>query len=124
VGTTVQVTDFNKPDIKFNMVRSGGTNLAAVEAATAEDYTKYTECFGGGTNWEKRSVHVSIGGVNYAESLFGNPSSADTIEDNTMAGHTTLYFYGCTTDVSGFIDKEDLKMVLRAADKPLEFQQN
>lgn len=117
VGVTVKVTDVNKPDITFNMMRTGGANLATVETPTTEDYNKYLECFGGATNWEKRSVVVTIGDANYAASLFGNPSGADTIADNTMAGHTTLYFYGCTSDVFGLVDKEDLKMVKRAANE-------
>jgi peptidoglycan hydrolase-like protein with peptidoglycan-binding domain len=121
VGTTATVTDVNKPEITFSVTRAGGTNLAQIEATTSQDYTNYLKCFGGEVNWEKRSVIVAIGGVNYAASLFGNPSGADTISGNTMEGHTTLYFYGSTSDVSGFEDKEDLKMVLRAANKPIKF---
>ncbi len=121
VGTTVTVTDVNKPSITFKVTRTGGTNLAQVETETSQDYSKFLECFGGEVNWEKRSVLVEIGGTTYAASLFGNPGGADTIPGNTMNGHTTLYFFGSTTDVSGFEDKEDLKMVLRAANKPIKY---
>jgi hypothetical protein len=62
-------------------------------------------------------VLVTIGSTVYAASLFGNPNGADTMASNGMPGHTTLYFNGSTTDVSGFADKEDQKMVLRAAGK-------
>jgi peptidoglycan hydrolase-like protein with peptidoglycan-binding domain len=120
--STAKVTDFNKPDISFNVTRTGGTNLALVEASTSADYAKFLECFGGDTSWEKRSVLVTIGGKTYAASLFGNPSGedTDTINGNEMKGYTTLYFFGSTTDVLGFIDKEDLKMVMRAAGKSVD----
>jgi len=115
VGMTVKVTDFNDNSISFNMTRTGGTNLAEVEVAMAADYTAFKNCFGGQPNWEKRAVLVTINGTNYAASLFGNPNGADTLPDNGMNGHTTLYFSGSTSDVSGFVDKEDNDMALTAA---------
>lgn len=118
--STATITDFNKPDISFNVTRTGGTNLATIEASTTEDYNDFLKCFGGDTSWEKRSVLVKIGDKTYAASLFGNTGGEDTISSNEMDGHTTLYFFGSTTDVSGFIDKEDLRMVLRAAGKSLD----
>ncbi len=119
--TTAKVTDFNKPDISFNVTRTGGTNLATVEVSTAADYTKFLDCFGGNTSWEKRSVLVTIGGKTYAASLFGNPGGEEKIlSSNTMEGHTTLYFFGSTSDVSGYVDKEDLWMVMRAAGKSVQ----
>ncbi len=121
VGMTVKVTDVNKPEITFNVTRSGGTNLAWVEAATTKDYNSFLECFGGEVNWEKRSVLVTIGGTEYAASMFGNPSGDDTISGNGMEGHTTLYFYGSKSEVLGFEDKEDLAFVLRAAGKPEKY---
>lgn len=120
-GTSVKVTDVNKPELTFNVTRAGGTNLATVETTSAEDYAKFLDSFGGEVNWEKRSVIVNIGGVGYAACLFGNPSGTDTISGNTMAGHTTLYFYGSRSDVSGFEDKEALRMVMRAAGKPIKY---
>lgn len=115
-STPVKVTDCITGDT-LNVVRTGGTNLAEVETATADDYTAFKNFFGGKPNWEKRAVVVTINGTDYAASLFGNPSGADTIANNGMTGHTTLYFYGSTTDVSGFADKEDLKEVMIAAGK-------
>lgn len=117
VGTTVKITDFNKPDITFNVTRTGGTNLATVKAATSEDFSKFLSSFGGDTSWEKRSVLVTIGSTTYAASLFGNMTGGTS--SNGSDGQTTLYFFGSTTDVSGFIDKEDLRMVMRAAGKPM-----
>lgn len=121
VGMSVKITDVNKPSITFNLKRTGGTNLATVEVPAGEDYDKYIESFGGDPNWEKRSVLVNVGGVDYAAALFGNPGGADTISGNTMAGHTVLYFYGSTTDVLGFEDKEALRMVMRAAGEPVKY---
>jgi peptidoglycan hydrolase-like protein with peptidoglycan-binding domain len=118
--STAKVTDFNNPTISFNVTRTGGTNLATVEVSTAADYAKFLECFGGSPSWEKRSVLVTIGSKNYAASLFGNPSGEDKLSSNEMQGHTTLYFFGSATDVSGFIDKEDLWMVMRAAGKSVQ----
>ena len=105
----------------FNMVRTGGTNLAEVETATSTDYAVFKECFGGKPSWEKRAVVVTINGAKYAASLFGNPGGSDSVAENGMDGHTTLYFYGSTTDVSGFADKEDLKQVLLAAGKKAQY---
>ncbi len=118
--STAKVTDFNNPTISFNVTRTGGTNLATVEVSTAADYAKFLDCFGGSPSWEKRSVLVNIGSKTYAASLFGNPSGEDKLFSNQMSGHTTLYFFGSATDVSGFIDKEDLWMVMRAAGKPAQ----
>jgi peptidoglycan hydrolase-like protein with peptidoglycan-binding domain len=119
--TSYKVTDSITGD-SFNVVRTGGTNLAEVETATADDYTMFKKCFGGKTTWEKRGVVVTINGTNYAASLFGNPNGTDKLADNGMTGHTTLYFNGSTSDVLGFVDKEDWKEVLFAAGKPTNIQ--
>jgi len=122
VGTTVTITDYNTGDT-FQMTRTGGTNHAEVESPSAEEYTKYIDTFGGVPNWEKRSVLVTIGSTTYAASLFGNAQGEDTISENTMAGHTCLYFYGSFSHVYGFSDKEHDRMVLRAAGEPLQYKE-
>ncbi len=121
VGETVTITDYNTGDT-FQMTRTGGTNHAEVEPPNADEYDKYIDTFGGVPNWEKRSVLVTIGGTSYAASLFGNAQGEDTISDNTMAGHTCLYFYGSFSHVYGFSDKEHERMVLRAAGEPLKYK--
>ncbi|MBT3320015.1 MAG: peptidoglycan-binding protein [Clostridia bacterium] len=120
IGDTVTITDYNS-GVTFQMTRTGGVNHAEVESPDADEYNTYIDSFGGIPNWEKRSVLVTIGGTTYAASLFGNAQGEDTISKNTMAGHTCLYFSGSFSHVFGFIDKEHLKMVLRAAGEPLQF---
>jgi hypothetical protein len=120
IGETVTITDYNSGET-FQMTRTGGVNHAEVESLNAEEYDTYIDSFGGIPNWEKRSVLVTIGGTTYAASLFGNAHGEDTVSNNTMAGHTCLYFYGSLSHANGFIDKEHLKMVLRAAGEPLQF---
>jgi peptidoglycan hydrolase-like protein with peptidoglycan-binding domain len=120
IGETVTITDYNS-GATFQMTRTGGVNHAEVESPDAEEYSTYIDSFGGIPNWEKRSVLVTIGGTTYAASLFGNAQGDDTISNNTMAGHTCLYFSGSFSHVFGFVDKEHLKMVLRAAGEPLQF---
>lgn len=120
VGDTVTITDYNS-GATFQMTRTGGTNHAEVEPPNSEEYNKYIDSFGGIPNWEKRSVLVTIGGKTYAASLFGNQMGEDTISNNTMDGHTCLYFYGSYSHVLGFTDKEHEKMILRAAGEPLQY---
>ncbi len=104
-GMTVTVTDWSS-GTTFQMKRIGGTNHADVETVTADDTDKFWDCFGDKSNWgEKRPVLVSIGGVNYAASLYAHPSGAEEIGDNDVSGHTQLYFYGSTSDILGFADK-------------------
>ena len=118
VGDTVTVTDFNT-GTSFKMKRTGGVGHADVEPPDADEYNKYISCFNSGsgtsTNWEKRAVIVTIGSTDYAASIFGNQLGEDTVSDNTMAGHTCLYFSGSVSDVLGFADKEHDKMVAIAA---------
>ena len=114
-GTTVTITDF-KTGVSFKMKRTGGTNHADVESTDADNYDLFVDCFGGESNWgEKRSVLVTINGVQYAASLFGHPSGLDTIEGNSMDGHTQLYFNGSTSDVLGLADRYHQEKVLIAA---------
>ncbi len=120
IGQTVTITDYNS-GATFAMKRTGGVNHAEMESPDSDEYSIYIDSFGGIPNWEKRSVLVTIGANTYAASLFGNAHGEDTISNNTMAGHTCLYFYGSLSHANGFIDKEHLKMVLRAAGEPLQF---
>lgn len=99
----------------FNVFRTGGVNIAEIEPATSADNDTYKTCYSGKAIWEKRAVVVSVNGTDYAASMFGNPSGSDTLPDNGMTGHTTLYFNGSRSDVSGFADKEDLRQVLIAS---------
>jgi len=114
VGDTVTITDFNTGK-SFKMTRTGGIGHADVEPPDADEYDAYISCFGGEPNWEKRPVIVSIGGTDYAASLFGNELGEDTIPNNTMAGHTCLYFTGSVSDALGFVDKEHAAQVLIAS---------
>ncbi len=120
IGATATVKDFNS-GTTFEMKRTGGVNHAEVEPVDAAAYDNYIDSFGGKPNWEKRSVIVTVGSKNYAGSLFGNQMGEDTVSDNTMDGHTCLYFFGSFSHVYGFSDKEHDKMVLRAAGEPLEY---
>ena len=119
-GDIVTVTDYNTGK-SFQMKRTGGVNHATVEVVSAADYDVYIACFDNEPTWEKRAVLVTIDGVDYAASLFGNPSGDDEISDNTMAGHTELYFYGSTSDIFGFADKYHDKMVLIAAGEEVTY---
>ncbi len=115
VGTTVTITDFNT-GYTFDMKRTGGENHANVESANADSYDKFIDCFGDESNWgEKRSVLVSINGVQYAGSLYAHAGGEDTVADNKMAGHTELYFNGSTSDIFGFADRYHQEKVLIAA---------
>ncbi len=114
VGMTVTVKDFNS-GISFEMKRTGGINHAEVEPVDAAAYAEYIKSFGGKPNWEKRSVIVTVGSDSYAASLFGNQMGEDTVSDNTMQGHTCLFFSGSFSHVYGFSDKEHFFMILRAA---------
>jgi len=115
VGATATITDF-KTGVSFQMTRTGGVNHADVESPNADSYDTFVDCFGGKSNWsEKRSVLVTINGVQYAASLFGHPSGLDTIEGNSMDGHTQLYFNGSTSDVMGLADPYHQEKVLIAA---------
>lgn len=118
VGTTVTITDF-KTGVSFQVTRTGGKNHADVESIDADNYDAFVGCFGGESNWsEKRSVLVTINGVQYAGSLFGHPSGSDTVEGNKMEGHTQLYFNGSTSDVLGLTDRYHQEKVLIAAGQP------
>lgn len=120
VSTTaaVKVTDCITGD-SFNVYRTGGVNLAEIEPATSGDNDIYKSCYNGKAIWEERAVVVTVNGADYAASLCGYPAGSDNVADNGMTGHTTLYFYGSTSDVLGFANKEDLKEVLIAAGKPV-----
>lgn len=120
VGSTATVTDYNS-DKSFTVKRTGGKGHADVETVDSDAYSVFLDCYGGEPTWEKRSVLVQVGSSVYAASLFGNPAGEDTISDNGMAGHVCLYFYGSTSDVFGFVDKEHQKLVLRAAGQPMEY---
>ena len=116
-GMTVTVTDFNT-GTTFQMKRTGGANHADVETVTADDTDKFLDCFGDKSNWgEKRPVLVTIGGVQYAASLYAHPSGAEGVEDNDTSGHTQLYFNGSTSDILGFADKYHNDNVQIAAGK-------
>jgi hypothetical protein len=115
VNSTVTITDY-KTGASFTMTRTGGKNHADVESPDGDNYTRFVNCFGGESNWgEKRSVLVTINGVQYAASLFSHPSGLDTIEGNTMSGHTELFFNGSTSDILGLTDRYHQEKVLIAA---------
>jgi len=120
VGATATVKDFNS-GISFDMKRTAGVNHAEVEPVDTVAYEEYIKSFGGKPNWEKRSVIVTVGSGSYAASLFGNQMGEDTVSDNTMDGHTCLFFSGSFSHVYGFSDKEHEKMVLRAAGEPIQY---
>jgi peptidoglycan hydrolase-like protein with peptidoglycan-binding domain len=115
-GMAVTVTDFNTGKT-YQMTRTGGANHADVEATDSASYDTFIDCVGGeGPQWEKRAVLVTIGGVQYAGSIFGNPSGEDTLGDgNGMSGHTEIYFNGSTSDILGFADRYHNEKVLTAA---------
>jgi hypothetical protein len=114
VDTTVTVTDYNTGK-KFSLKRIGGTGHADVETVDSAATDTFLECFGGAFTWEKRPVLVTVGDKIYAASLFGHPDGEDKIADNKMEGHTCLYFMGSTSDVLGFVDKEHVRNVMKAA---------
>lgn len=120
IGATATVKDFNS-GISFDMKRTGGVNHAEVEPVDADAYDSYIEAFGGKPNWEKRSCIVVVGSNSYAGSLFGNQMGEDTVSDNTMEGHTCLYFSGSFSHVYGFADKEHNQFVLAAAGETLQY---
>lgn len=114
-GMTVTVTDFNTGKT-YDVKRTGGVNHADVESVDSANYDKFIDCLGGeGPIWEKRAVLVSIGGVQYAGSIFGNPSGKDSIKENKMDGHTEIYFYSSTSDILGFTDRYHNDKVLTAS---------
>ncbi len=113
IGAAATVTDYNS-DKSFQVKRTGGAGHADVVPVDKAANDTFLECFGGEPNWEKRSVFVTVAGVRYAASLFGNPHGEDE--------HTCLYFYGSTSDVFGMADKEHQKWVLRAAGLPMQYQ--
>ena len=113
VGTQAKITDLNS-NIKFTMKRTGGTNNAWVEPVTASDNAEYLKAFGNGSSYEKRAVLVEINGTVYAGSLFGWPHGQDAVPENSMQGHTNLFFHNSTSDVLGLEDSEHKNQISRA----------
>jgi peptidoglycan hydrolase-like protein with peptidoglycan-binding domain len=116
VGSTATVRDYNTGKT-FRMTRVGGNGCAQVKTETADDFDVYTEVFNGET-WEHRTVLVSIGGTEYAASLFGMPTNhevqaATDAAQTNMNGYTILYFNNSHTDVQGLADEEHTLAVLR-----------
>ena len=120
MGATATVTDFNT-GTTFTIKRTGGTNHAEVETATAADTKNFLKTFdkdsGKSFTWEKRAVVVTVGGTDYAASLFGWPHGDDSVAGNNMEGQTCLYFAGSTSDVLGLPDQEHTDMVEKATAK-------
>lgn len=116
VGATATVTDFNS-GTTFSMKRTGGENHAEVETVANADYTNFLKAFGGAATWEKRAVVVTVGGVNYAASLFGWPHDEDSVASNGMEGRTCLYFSGSTSEVLGLPDTEHNEFIKKATAK-------
>lgn len=114
VGSVATVKDYNTGSV-FHMKRTGGVNCAQVITETADDYDTYLYVFGGET-WEHRSVFVTIGGTEYAASLFGMPTGTERLagEDN-MRGYTVLYFNNSKTDVNSLDDEEHVIAIERIA---------
>jgi len=112
VGTTATIKDYNT-GTTFSVKRVGGNNCAQVKTVTAEDFDVYNEVFGGQT-WEHRPVFVSIGGAEYAASLFGMPTNNEpSASSDNMNGYTTLYFNNSNTDVQGLPDEEHVISILQ-----------
>ncbi len=112
VGSTVTALDYNT-GTSFRLTRTGGVNCAQVVTETPEDFENYTSVFGG-ESWEHRSVLVTIGGTEYAASLFGMPTnnSQRNFDNDNMDGYTILYFNNSKTDVYDIPDEEHVIALL------------
>ena len=106
VGTKAQITDYNSGQT-FGVTRVGGARCAQVVPETEEDYTVYSEVFRGET-WEHRPVLVTINGVSYAASLFGQPTGTRAHNASGMLGYTILYFNNSRTDIFELADEEHI----------------
>lgn len=95
-GSYAVVTDV-LTGISFRVYRSGGTNHADVQPATAADTAAMKRCFGGSWSWNRRAIWVSIGGNRYAASMNGMPHGSGSISGNDFNGHFCIHFTNSRT---------------------------
>ena len=95
VGTTAVVTDV-ETGIAWNEKRTGGTNHADVQPATAAD-TAAMKSAVGSWSWDRRAIFVTINGVNYAASMNCMPHGSDSISSNNFDGHHCIHFTNSRT---------------------------
>jgi len=94
-GATAKITDVNT-GIAWQEVRTGGTNHADVQPATADD-TAAMKAAVGSWSWNRRPIFVTIKGVNYAASMNCMPHGSDTIDANNFSGHHCIHFTNSRT---------------------------
>jgi hypothetical protein len=113
----------------FNVVRTGGTNHADVETASAKDTQILKEIYGGSFSWERRAVIVVVNGKKLAASMSGMPHAGrddkpnrakvsnrsggygygdnlDGIKGNNMDGVIDVHFLGSRTHDSNRVDSK------------------
>lgn len=90
------VTDV-RTGISFKVYRSGGTNHADVQPATAKDTAAMKAAYGGNWSWDRRAIWVSIGGKRYAASMNGMPHGSGSISGNDFGGHFCIHFTNSRT---------------------------
>jgi len=123
---------------RINVYRSGGTNHADVETASAADTATLKSLYGGSFSWDRRAVVVEVGGRRLAASMAGMPhagrddqpnramvsnrsggygygSNLDAIKGNNMDGVFDVHFYQSRTHGSNKVDSAHQSMVKKAA---------
>jgi len=95
VGTIATVTDVNS-GIAWLEKRTGGTNHADVQPATAADTAAMKKAVGS-WSWTRRPIFVTINGVNYAASMNCMPHGFDSISSNNFDGHHCIHFTNSRT---------------------------
>ena len=84
----------------FNVVRTGGTNHADVETASAADTRILKEIYGGSFSWDRRAVIVVVNGKRLAASMAGMPHAGRDDKPNRayVSGRSGGYGYGENLD--------------------------
>jgi len=94
-GVIATVTDVDT-GIAWYEKRTGGTNHADVEPATAADTAAMKKAVGS-WSWTRRAIFVTINGVNYAASMNAMPHGGDSIANNNFDGHHCIHFTNSRT---------------------------
>ncbi|MEE1199998.1 MAG: peptidoglycan-binding domain-containing protein [Christensenellales bacterium] len=116
-GVTATVTDVST-GIAWRETRTGGTNHADVQPATAADTAAMKKAVGS-WSWTRRAVFVTINGVNYAASINCMPHGSGSITSNNFDGHHCIHFTNSRTHGSNSVCSLHQAAIKKAASTTL-----
>ncbi len=115
VATVVDV----QTGLAFNVKRWAGHMHADVEPVSVADTQTMYAIYGGKIDATRRPVHVKIGNLVIAGSIYGVPHGTKTIPDNGFNGQFCIHFLGSRVHESNKVDSGHQAAIQAAALAPV-----